>query len=191
MFASLTAYTIIASYWTTFLLIGGREDVDDPKDLNAKIKIALNDRTLWDPMVLHTYLFSKADKLINWQSVLEHARDAESRGTPVFVEMFEKSSHCAHIRAKEDAKRYWSVVQKLWDTRVDGVGELVEDEAGERRMRLRLRLRKLMLNFRCWDCEGHGRQRRGVLVRTVGAEASTLMNGSYACGGVVPLEGAG
>ena len=47
--------------------------------------------------------------------------------------MFEKSSHCAHIRAKEDAKRYWSVVQKLWDTRVDGVGELVEDEAGERK----------------------------------------------------------
>jgi hypothetical protein len=46
VFASLTACAIIASYWTTFLLIGDREDVDDPEDLNAKTKIALNDRTL-------------------------------------------------------------------------------------------------------------------------------------------------
>ena len=76
-----------------------------------------------------TYPFSKADKLINRQSVLEHARDAGSRGTPVFVELFEKSSHCAHIRAKEDAERYWSTVQKVWDTRVNGVSELVEGEA--------------------------------------------------------------
>jgi Eukaryotic protein of unknown function (DUF829) len=133
VFASLTAYTIIASYWTTFLLIGDREDVDDPKDLNAKTKIALNDPTLWDTMVPRAYLFSKADKLIHWQSVLEHARDAESRGTLVFVELFEKSSHCAHIRAKEDAERYWSAVQKVWDRRADGVSELVEDEAGERK----------------------------------------------------------
>jgi hypothetical protein len=80
VFASLAAYAIIASYWTTFLLIGDREDVDDPKDLNAKTKIALNDRTLWNTMVPRSYLFSKVDKLTNWQSVLEHARDAESRG---------------------------------------------------------------------------------------------------------------
>jgi Eukaryotic protein of unknown function (DUF829) len=123
IFASLIVYTIIISYWTIFLLVSDREDVDDPKDLNAGIKIALNDSTLWDTMVPRVYLFSKADKLIHWQSVLEHARDAESRGTPVFVELFEKS--------KEDAERYWSAVQKVWDTRVDGVSELVEDGAGE------------------------------------------------------------
>ena len=110
VFASLIAYAIVASYWITFLLIGDREDVDNPKDLNAKTKIALNDRTLWNTMVSRAYLFSKADKLINWRSVLEHARDAESRGALVFVELFEKSSHCAHIRAKEDAERYWSMV---------------------------------------------------------------------------------
>jgi hypothetical protein len=46
VFASLTACAIIASYWTTFLLIGDREDVDDPEDLNAKTKMASNDRTL-------------------------------------------------------------------------------------------------------------------------------------------------
>jgi hypothetical protein len=68
---------------------------------------------------------------INWQTVLEHACDAESRGTPVFVELFEKSSYCAHIRAEEDGERYWSAVQKVWDTRVNGVTELVEDEARE------------------------------------------------------------
>lgn len=44
--ASLTAYTVIASYWATFMLIGNREDVDDPKDLNAKTKLALNDNSL-------------------------------------------------------------------------------------------------------------------------------------------------
>lgn len=49
----------------------------------------------------------------------------------MFVELFEKSSQCAHIRAKEDAERYWSTVQKVWDTRISGVSELVEDEAGQ------------------------------------------------------------
>ena len=43
--------------------MGDREDVDDPKDLNAKTKTALND---WDTIVPRAYLFSKADKLINW-----------------------------------------------------------------------------------------------------------------------------
>jgi hypothetical protein len=45
--------------------------------------------------------------------------------------LFEKSSHCAHIRAKEDAEGYWSTVQKAWESRVNGVSELVEDEAGQ------------------------------------------------------------
>jgi hypothetical protein len=55
-----------------------------------------------------------------------------SRGeASVFIELFEKSSHCAHIRAKEDVERYWSTVQKAWDTTVNDVSELVEDEAGQ------------------------------------------------------------
>jgi hypothetical protein len=130
--ASLTAYTVIASYWTTFLLIGDREDVDDPKDLNAKTKLALNDTSLWDTEAPRAYLFSKADKLIDWKSVLEHARHAEKRGTPVVaVEVFEKSAHCAHIREKEDAERYWSAVRRVWEAKVNGVSDLMEIEVGE------------------------------------------------------------
>jgi hypothetical protein len=138
-------------------------------------------------MVPRAYLFSKAEKLINWRSVREHARDAESRGTPVFVELFEKSSHCAHIQAEEDAKRYWSTVQKGWDTRVNGVGELVEDEAGQgEKDGFEVKVEEVDVNFRRWDCGGHG-----VPVRTADAEVSTLINWICACGGVVPLKGIG
>ena len=117
---SLVAYTIIASYWTTFLVVGNREDVEDPKDLYYKTKVSLNDPKLWNTMAPRAYLFSKADKLIGWKSVLEHARSSELRGTPVFVEVFDKSAHCAHIRAPEDATRYWKCVQKVWDAGVSG-----------------------------------------------------------------------
>ena len=121
--ASLAAYTVIASYWATFLLIGDREDVDDRKDLNAKTKVALNDPSLWNRTAPRAYLFSKADKLIDWKTVLNHARDAETRGTPVFVELFDKSAHCAHIRAVEDAERYWRAVQRVWDTSINEPGD--------------------------------------------------------------------
>jgi hypothetical protein len=130
--ASLTAYTVIASYWTTLMLIGGREDVDDSKDLFAKTKVALNDNSLWNSEAPRAYLFSKADKLIDWKSVLEHAQRSERRGTPVVaVEAFEKTAHCAHIREKDDAERYWSAVQKVWDAKVNGASDLVEWGVGE------------------------------------------------------------
>lgn len=59
--------------------------------------------------------------------MLEHAQRSERRGTPVVaVEVFEKSAHCAHIRNKEDADRYWSAVQKVWDAKVSGASNLVE-----------------------------------------------------------------
>lgn len=59
--------------------------------------------------------------------MLEHAQRSERRGTPVVaVEVFEKSAHCAHIREKGDAERYWSAVRKLWDAKVSGVSDLVE-----------------------------------------------------------------
>jgi hypothetical protein len=59
--------------------------------------------------------------------VLEHARDAETRGTPVFVEVFENSAHCAHIREQEDAERYWGAVQKAWDERVNGSSRVLAE----------------------------------------------------------------
>ena len=82
-------------------------------------------------MAPRAYPFSKADKLIEWKTVLDHARDAETRGMPVFVELFEKSAHCAHIRAKEDAERYWGAVQKVWDTKLNGGASLIETEVGD------------------------------------------------------------
>jgi Eukaryotic protein of unknown function (DUF829) len=159
--ASVTAYTVIASYWTTFLLIGDREDVDDPKDLNAKTKLALNDHSLWNTEAPRTYLFSKADKLIDWKSVLEHAQHAEKRGTPVVaVELFEKSAHCAHIREKEDAERYWSAVQRVWDARVNGTSDFVEMDVGDgKRDGVDVKIRELGLQGKrplkrctCSDC---------------------------------------
>jgi hypothetical protein len=78
-------------------------------------------------------------------------------------------------------------VQKGWDTRVNGVGELVEDEAGQgEKDGFEVKVEEVDVNFRRWGCGGHG-----VPVRTADAELSTLMNWICACGGVVPLKGIG
>lgn len=121
--ASIAAYAVIATYLGKYLLMGTRDDrLDDPHDLNHRTKRALDDAALWPTTVPRAYLFSKADALIAWRSVLGHARRSERRGTPIFVEVFEESKHCAHIRDEEggDKKRYWAAVERVWEARVSG-----------------------------------------------------------------------
>ncbi|KAG1737159.1 uncharacterized protein EDB91DRAFT_1138953 [Suillus paluster] len=75
---------------------------------------------MWNPrilpwMSLHTpriYLFSRKDKLIPWQEVVQHAETAKERGMDVRCELFEESGHVRH--ALVEPERYWSLVQEVW-----------------------------------------------------------------------------
>lgn len=58
------------------------------------------------------YLYSKADDMVSWKDVEEHATTAVSKGLNVSVECFEDTPHVAHARKYPD--RYWAAVKKLW-----------------------------------------------------------------------------
>ena len=58
------------------------------------------------------YVFSKGDKIVKWEDVVEHADEAESMGWSVEKEVFEGSGHVGHLVA--DSDRYWRIVRKLW-----------------------------------------------------------------------------
>lgn len=62
-----------------------------------------------DSHVPRLYLYSKADELVGWQDVADHAEAARKSGVKdVHEVVFEKSSHVNHV--KEDEERYWKGV---------------------------------------------------------------------------------
>jgi pimeloyl-ACP methyl ester carboxylesterase len=78
-----------------------------------KIRNGLNDTRLFDVGVERLYIYSMADKLVPWEAVEEHAREAEGMGFKVRMERYRESGHCAHLL--DDEKRYWgAVVEALW-----------------------------------------------------------------------------
>ena len=86
-------------------------------NFNARTRHDINDSTLWDTNIPRGYLFSRSDRLVEWQSILIHAYEAIQDGTPVFVTQFHNSAHCAHIRDSRDAWLYWETVQAVWQSR--------------------------------------------------------------------------
>lgn len=71
-------------------------------------------RTLTDPMVFskctpRLYLYSKADTMVRFEDVHQHAEDARENGyESIREEVFESAAHCALLN--EDSKRYWKIV---------------------------------------------------------------------------------
>jgi len=70
-----------------------------------------NDRKYFEERMKRCYVFSKEDKIVKWQDVVEHADEAESMGWSE-EEVFEGSGHVGHL--VQDSDRYWTIVRKLW-----------------------------------------------------------------------------
>ncbi|KAK0203742.1 hypothetical protein DFS33DRAFT_827786 [Desarmillaria ectypa] len=76
---------------------------------------------LYNPRVLpwvdertpRLYVYSKADDMVPWDQIQQHAERTESLGWDVRTEVFEDSPHVAH--AKTHPKRYWDAVKSLWN----------------------------------------------------------------------------
>jgi hypothetical protein len=80
---------------------------------------SLGRRGLNDPALLsldadRVYFYSKADDLIGWQDVEEHAAEAEKCGWRVHLKDFYDSPHCQHMRMHPE--RYWPNVENSWKT---------------------------------------------------------------------------
>jgi hypothetical protein len=106
----LTPFThaLCAWYWFWHVLVGrGRTGP------LAVVAAALNDEGARKREVRRTYVYSDADRLVDWRDVEGHAGDAEQKGFGVRRERFEGSEHVAH--ARRDAGRYWGVVKATWE----------------------------------------------------------------------------
>jgi hypothetical protein len=80
-----------------------------------------NARVLNDPKLVkqtnRTYIYGKADIMVDWRHVETHARKAMAKGFSVRVEPFDSSPHVAHM--KTDRQRYWSIVDETWKNAIN------------------------------------------------------------------------
>ncbi len=76
---------------------------------------------LYNPRVLpwvdertpRLYMYSRADDMVPWDQVQQHAERTRGLGWDVRTEVFEDSPHVAHARAYPE--RYWHAVKSLWN----------------------------------------------------------------------------
>ncbi|KAF3067458.1 putative indole-diterpene biosynthesis protein [Daldinia childiae] len=60
-----------------------------------------------------SYIYGKADLMVDWRHVEMHARQAVAKGLEVRIEVFECSPHVSHMRS--DGERYWRIVTETWE----------------------------------------------------------------------------
>ncbi|KAI1099283.1 hypothetical protein F4804DRAFT_87963 [Jackrogersella minutella] len=60
-----------------------------------------------------SYIYGKADVMVDWRHVERHAEQASARGLAVRTELFENSPHVSHMRT--DGNRYWRTVTETWN----------------------------------------------------------------------------
>ncbi|KAI1204546.1 uncharacterized protein F4807DRAFT_454595 [Annulohypoxylon truncatum] len=59
-----------------------------------------------------SYVYGKADIMVDWRHVERHADQAAAKGLAVRREVFERSPHVSHMRT--DGDRYWKIVNETW-----------------------------------------------------------------------------
>ena len=74
----------------------------------------LNESGLVLDMIPRLYLYSKADQIVDWEEVEQHADTARMSGdAQVEKVVFEGSEHVFHV--KEDKVKYWNAVRRCWN----------------------------------------------------------------------------
>ncbi|MCJ1448492.1 MAG: hypothetical protein MMC23_009009 [Stictis urceolatum] len=99
---------ILLGVWFSYKYVSGGEMIVDT------VRKGLNDAQLIPTKAVRLYVYSAADKLIPWQDVESHAKDAQAKGYRVQKVKYLESGHAAHLL--HDEKRYWNAVTGLWDS---------------------------------------------------------------------------
>lgn len=73
----------------------------------------LNDPEIFDARTPRVYLYSKADQMVDWTEVEDHANQAVEKGWSAEKVRFMASPHVGHIL--EDGERYWGAVMDAWE----------------------------------------------------------------------------
>ncbi|KAI0125189.1 hypothetical protein BJ170DRAFT_492811 [Xylariales sp. AK1849] len=74
---------------------------------------AINDPGLEDKRAERLYLYSKADAIIQWEAVEEHAAEAKGKGYQVGLETFADTPHVGHMR--KHPEKYWGAIKEAWE----------------------------------------------------------------------------
>ncbi|MCJ1292606.1 hypothetical protein MMC34_004158 [Xylographa carneopallida] len=102
----LLLHLFLSLLWAVLTATGRKSTID-------RVWEELNDPDLISVKAIREYIYSKADRLVWWKDVEDHADEAEARGYQVRKEMFENTGHVAHMRLEYE--KYWSEVAALWD----------------------------------------------------------------------------
>jgi len=73
---------------------------------------AANNPALVDRGVRRLYLYSRADDIIHWEDIEQHAAVTQTEGYMVDVEMFEGTPHVGHMRTYPE--QYWNAIARSW-----------------------------------------------------------------------------
>ncbi|KAI0598755.1 hypothetical protein F4775DRAFT_554213 [Biscogniauxia sp. FL1348] len=60
-----------------------------------------------------SYIYGKADTMVDWRHVEAHAQTAVQKGFDVRKEVFDQSPHVEH--ARRDGNRYWKIFAETWE----------------------------------------------------------------------------
>lgn len=104
-FGSAFVHFVILCYFAVATLLRN-------ENKNIVITRELNDKSLFNSGVPRVYLYSRADQMVLFEEVDEHADIAKSKGWDVAKVQFEKSAHCGHLR--EDEAKYWAAIMEAW-----------------------------------------------------------------------------
>jgi hypothetical protein len=99
------AHVYLATSWTLGTIFRFENVVQ-------RLRVGLNNSDLFPLRAGRLYLYSKADKMVFWKDIEEHADTAEALGLEVTKVSFQASSHAGHIM--EDANKYWDAVRTVW-----------------------------------------------------------------------------
>ncbi|MCJ1420213.1 hypothetical protein MMC32_006570 [Xylographa parallela] len=99
-------YLCLFMLWAVLTVTGGTNTVD-------RVWKEINNPDLISVQAIREYIYSKADRLVFWKDVEDHADEAEAKGYQVKKERFEDTGHVAHMRLEYE--RYWSEIAALWN----------------------------------------------------------------------------
>ncbi|KAF2705288.1 hypothetical protein K504DRAFT_460544 [Pleomassaria siparia CBS 279.74] len=103
----------LGGIWTLYACIIGFS-----RNVVSQTRARIVDPQIWDLSAPRCYLYSEADKLIDFRDIQEHVRGALLQGTPLMDICFEGSDHCKH--AAQDPDRYWRAVMMTWQRQSTG-----------------------------------------------------------------------
>jgi hypothetical protein len=102
---TLLAHTFLVTKWVMGRVLGIENAVE-------RLRAGLNDKQLFAAEAPRLYAYSKADRMVWWEDVEEHAKVAEDLGWEVERVRFEDSAHAGHVL--EGGERYWDAVRRTW-----------------------------------------------------------------------------